>query len=45
MATGTYQLLFAGQGKKKTDTTENGNTYTVEMMDQNDTSKFISSNF
>jgi len=45
MATCTYQLLFAGQGKKQTDTLQNGNTYTVEMTDQNDTSKFIVSNF
>lgn len=43
LATATYQLLFAGQGKKQADPPENGNTYTVEMMEQNDTSKFIAS--
>ena len=44
LATCTYQLLFAGFGKKQTDTSQNGN-YTVEMTNQNDTSKFIVSDF
>jgi len=44
LATLTYQLLFAGFGRKQTDTPQNDN-YTVEMTNQNDTSKFIASDF
>ena len=44
LATLTYQLLFAGFGKKQTDTPQNDN-YSAEMTNQNDTSKFIASDF